>query len=70
MANLLIVDDEPSICEMLDIAFRKSGHRVETAASVAEARRKLESRMFDVVITDIRMPQVSGLELLRKVRDS
>ena len=45
MANLLIVDDERSICEMLDIAFRKTGHRVETATSVAEARGRLRPQV-------------------------
>src|SRR5687767_12256731 len=70
MANLLVVDDEPSICEMLDISFRHSGHRVETANSVAAAQQKLQEHVFDLVIADIRMPQASGLDLLRHVRES
>ncbi|MCH7979353.1 MAG: response regulator, partial [Acidobacteria bacterium] len=70
MANLLVVDDEKSICEMLDIAFRKAGHRVDTANSVPEARQKLQSRIYDIVISDIKMPQSSGLELLQHVRES
>ena len=70
MANLLIVDDERSICEMLDIAFRKTGHRVETATSVAEARRKLQDGRFDVIVADIKMPHGTGLDLLREVRES
>jgi two-component system response regulator PilR (NtrC family) len=70
MANLLIVDDERSICEMLDIAFRKSGHRVETATSVAEARGKLRDGIFDLIIADIKMPKETGLDLLREVRES
>ena len=59
MANLLIVDDEKSICEMLDIAFRKAGHQAETVTSVAGALQKLQSRIYDVVIADIKMPQSS-----------
>ena len=70
MANLLIVDDEKSICEMLDIAFRKAGHQAETVTSVAGALQKLQSRIYDVVIADIKMPQSSGLELLRHIRDT
>ena len=70
MANLLIVDDERSICEMLDIAFRKTGHRVETATSVAEARRKLQDGIFDLIVADIKMPRETGLDLLREVRES
>jgi two-component system response regulator PilR (NtrC family) len=70
MANLLVVDDEKSICEMLDIAFRKLGHRVETVTSVDAARAKLDSNRFDLIISDIKMPHSSGLDLLRYVRES
>ena len=70
MANLLVVDDEKSICEMLEIAFRKAGHKVETAQSVAAARLKLQSRDYDVVISDIKMPESSGMDLLQWVRES
>jgi two-component system, NtrC family, response regulator PilR len=70
MANLLVVDDEKSICEMLDIAFRKMGHRVETVTSVDAARQKLESAVFDLIVSDVKMPHASGLDLLRYVRES
>ena len=70
MANLLIVDDERSICEMLDIAFRKLGHRVETVTGAAAAVQKLDSQIFDLVISDIKMPGSSGLDLLRRIRES
>jgi two-component system, NtrC family, response regulator PilR len=69
MANLLVVDDEQSIREVLEIAFRNHGHRVETANSVAEARQKMQGRGYDVIISDIKMPQATGLDLLRHVRD-
>ena len=65
MAHLLIVDDERSICELLEITFRKEGHRVEVAMSGEAARRKLQSHIFDIVISDIRMPDATGLELLQ-----
>ncbi len=70
MANLLIVDDERSICEMLDIAFRKLGHHVVTVTGAAAAVQKLDSQIFDLVISDIKMPGTSGLDLLRRVRES
>src|SRR6202050_798515 len=69
MANLLVVDDEKSICELLEIAFRKEGHRVETAANGAAARKRLASQVFDIVISDIRMPDMSGVELLRYCKE-
>ncbi len=65
MAHILVVDDEKSICELLEITFRKEGHRVEVATSGEAARRRLESQIFDIVISDIRMPNTSGVDLLR-----
>ena len=65
MAHLLVVDDERSICELLEITFRKEGHRVEVASSGEAAKRRLESRIFDIVISDIGMPDMSGVDLLR-----
>ena len=65
MPTLLVVDDEKSICEMLDIALRREGHKVETVNSGEGAKRKLDSALFDVIVTDIRMPQTNGIEVLR-----
>ncbi len=65
MAHILVVDDEKSICELLEITFRKDGHRVEVATSGEAARRRLESQIFDIVISDIRMPDTDGVELLK-----
>jgi two-component system response regulator PilR (NtrC family) len=69
MAHLLVVDDERSICELLEITFRKEGHRVEVASNVETARRKLESNIFDIVISDIRMPGASGVDLLKFTKE-
>lgn len=69
MAHLLVVDDERSICELLEITFRKEGHKVEVAANVEAARRKLESNIFDIVISDIRMPGASGVDLLKLAKE-
>src|SRR6266571_855745 len=63
--NLLVCDDERSICELLDIALRKDGHRVETVNSGEAAKRKLDAAIFDVLITDIKMPKIDGIEVLR-----
>ena len=65
MGNILICDDERSICEMLDIALRREGHKVETVNSGEAAMRKLDSAIFDVVVTDIKMPNIGGIEVLR-----
>src|SRR6476661_3354934 len=68
-AHLLVVDDERSICELLEITFRKEGYRVEVAHNVSEAKRKLESQIFDIVISDVRMPGESGVDLLKFTKE-
>jgi two-component system response regulator PilR (NtrC family) len=65
MANILICDDERSICELLDIALRREGHRVETVNSGEVAKRKIEGAIYDVIVTDIKMPNTDGIEVLR-----
>ena len=65
MAHLLIVDDEPSIRELLEISFRKEGHKVETASSGEAAKSRLAAQIFDIVVSDICMPDMDGVELLR-----
>src|SRR5271168_99488 len=69
LAHILVVDDERSICELLEITFRKEGYRVEVAHSVEAARRKLESQIFDIVISDIRMPGAGGVDLLKFTKE-
>src|ERR1700722_16855020 len=69
MAHILVVDDERSICELLEITFRKEGHRVEVAHSVEAAKRKLESGIFDIIISDIRMPGEGGVDLLKFTKE-
>ncbi len=65
MPNLLICDDERSIWEMLDITLRREGYKVETVNSGEMAKRKLESALYDVVVTDIKMPNINGIEVLK-----
>ena len=69
LPNILVVDDERSICELLEITFRKEGHRVEVANSVETAKRKLESQIFDIIISDIRMPGEDGVDLLKFAKE-
>ena len=69
MPHILVVDDEKSICELLEITFRKEGYRIEVAHSVEAAKRKLESQIFDIIISDIRMPGEGGVDLLKFTRE-
>ena len=70
MARLLVIDDEESLCQVLEIAFRRAGHDVEAVSSSAAARQKIETRIYDVIICDIRMPGASGLDLLQFARST
>src|SRR3954466_15715131 len=65
MPNILICDDERSICEMLDITLRREGYKVETVTSGEVAKRKIESALYDIIVTDIKMPSIDGIEVLR-----
>ena len=65
MANVLVCDDERSIRELLEIALRKEGHKVETVNSGELAIRKMEAARYDVIVTDIKMPNIDGIEVLR-----
>ena len=58
MARLLIIDDEKSLCQVLEIAFRKKGHWVETVSNGQAAKKKIESQVYDLIISDIRMPDL------------
>src|SRR5580700_8082724 len=69
LVHILVVDDERSICELLEITFRKDGHRVEVANSVEAAKRKLESQIFDIIISDVRMPGATGVDLLKFTKE-
>jgi len=69
LPHILVVDDERSICELLEITFRKEGHRVEVASSAEAAKRKLESQIFDIIISDIRMPGEDGVDLLKFAKE-
>lgn len=62
--NILVVDDEQAICDILSEALVHMGHRVETARDGVEAIRKIEEGDFCIVITDMMMPRMDGMELI------
>lgn len=69
-SSVLVVDDEPGIRAALRANFTRHGWRVETAAGVHDAMRHLENREFELVVTDMRMPDGSGMEVMRAARKS
>lgn len=68
MARILIVDDEPDILVILDRMLRKMNHETVQAANGKEAVRRLEEGAFDLVITDLIMPESEGIETISAVR--
>src|SRR5438876_3345027 len=66
--RLLIVDDEPNIRKILQAAFERAGYVVETAASGDDAVALLTADAFDLVMSDVLMPGISGVELLKKAK--
>ncbi|HUF93957.1 MAG TPA: response regulator, partial [Candidatus Limnocylindria bacterium] len=67
-AKILVVDDEKSILLLLREALGQWGYQVKTASSGMEALEILRSELFDAMLSDVRMPDMSGLDLLREVR--
>jgi two-component system response regulator PilR (NtrC family) len=66
--DILIVDDERSMREFLGIYLRREGYRIEAAAGGTEAIASIKARAFDVIITDLRMPDVDGLTILAEAK--
>lgn len=68
MLDILLVDDEPSILLPVDEALRAEGYNTTTALDGLSAQAALSTRVFDVVISDVRLPKVDGFTLFKKVR--
>jgi len=67
-ASILVVDDEPIILKSLEAMLRAEGYGVDLARNAEEALEKIVDRPFDLVLTDVAMPGMSGIELLKEVR--
>jgi two-component system response regulator PilR (NtrC family) len=66
--NILVVDDDRSMREFLEIMLSREGYQVEVADSGERACRMLDKRAYDLVVTDIRMKDVDGIEVLKKAK--
>lgn len=66
--NVLIVDDEPGIRRVLKIYLQDLGYKVQTATDGQTASQMIDSQVFDLVLTDIRMPGMDGIELLKYIK--
>jgi two-component system response regulator PilR (NtrC family) len=68
MEKILVIDDEKSILDLLSVVFEKEGYVVETSLSATRAVDLIGNHDFDIIISDIKMPKMNGMELLRYVR--
>jgi len=66
-AQILVVDDEPDLRTLYELTLLREGYRVDAAGTLAEAWEQLEAKKFDAVITDMRLPDGLGLELLNRM---
>ena len=66
-ARILVIDDEPDLRTLYELTLLREGYQVEAAADLAQARQQLLDHQFDAVITDMRLPDGLGLELLREL---
>ena len=66
--SILIIDDEPDILKLLGDILTQEGYRVKTASGGKEALKLFRPESFDLVITDVRMPGIGGIELMRQIK--
>jgi len=69
MANILVVDDDQSMREMLEFLLLEEGHDVKSIGDPVVAVDLCRKITFDVVITDLKMPKINGIELLKSIKD-
>ncbi len=70
MENILIIDDEKSLLDLLSVVLKKEGYRVKTCLAPTKVFELFEKEDFDLLICDIKLPEMSGMELLRYVREN
>ncbi len=67
-AHILVVDDEPDLRTLYELTLLREGYRVDVAECVADAWSELQARRYDVLITDMRLPDGMGIELIQRLR--
>jgi two-component system response regulator PilR (NtrC family) len=70
MAEILIVDDEQSYRQLLTLVFQEEGHNIRTAMNGRQALELLQSEPAQVIVSDVKMPDMDGIEMLRSVRET
>jgi DNA-binding NtrC family response regulator len=68
--RILVIDDDENIRKVLEVILRDQGYGVDTASTGSEAVKKTQKNHYDLMLIDIRLPDMEGTELLTKVRDT
>jgi len=67
--SILILDDEPIVCKRLQPALERKGYEVETFSRSIEALNRIRQRDFDIVVTDLKMEGINGMDFLTEVKE-
>lgn len=69
MPNLLIIEDDAAFCQMLQKFLTKRGYEVETSFTASDAKEKFKKTNFDLILTDLRLPDYDGIQLLTDIKE-
>ncbi len=67
--SILVVDDEPKLCHLIEELLKLEGYRVDISISNMEALQMIKENKYQMLITDLKMPGIDGLELIQKARE-
>ena len=67
--RILVVDDEPKLCHLIEELLKLEGYRVDVSISNMEALQMIKENKYQMLITDLKMPGIDGLELIQKARE-
>ena len=65
--KILMIDDEPSVCQGCQRIFEKEGYTMQIALSGNEGLQKAYQNTYDVIITDLKIPDINGIDVLRRI---
>lgn len=66
--SILVVDDESPVCELMRVTLQRAGHQVECVGDGCQASQSMRQHQYDILITDLLMPERDGIELIREAR--